>query len=222
LVVEDDRALAVGLDLNLSAEGYQVMVANDGESALRLALERVPSLVLLDLRLPDLDGMEVLAELRRRGRTMPVIILSARGEDGDKIQGLEGGADDYVTKPFNLHELLARVKAALRRAGLSATPSEWIALGDVSINLTEREVRKGDEVVHLTSREFDLLAFLLKYPGRTYTREALLAGVWGYDYEGTARTVDNFVRNLRVKLELDPTEPRHLLTVHGIGYRLQR
>jgi DNA-binding response OmpR family regulator len=222
LVVEDDRALAVGLDLNLSAEGYRVVVARDGESGLRLALSQSPDLILLDLMLPGMDGMEVLRELRARGRQMPVIIVSARGEEYDKVAGLDVGADDYVTKPFGLKELVARINAALRRANGPREERRVAHFGDVEVDLDGRRVVRHGNEVRLTPREYDLLAFLLERPGRVCSRESLLAAVWGYDYEGTCRTVDNFIRNLRVKLEREPARPEYLVTVHGVGYQLKR
>ena len=223
LVVEDDRALAVGLDLNLTAEGFEVRVAGDGEVALRMVSEREPDLIVLDLQIPIIDGMTVLAELRHLGKRMPVIILSARGEEEDKVAGLEVGADDYVAKPFSLRELVARIRAALRRAGVAREQEreQHEEIGELAIELGSRRVFRAQEEVHFTSREFDLLAFFLRSRGRAHTREALLSAVWGYDYEGTARTVDNFVRRLRSKLEPDPTQPEHLITVHGVGYRLE-
>jgi len=221
LVVEDDRALAVGLDLNLTAEGFEVLVARDGDTGLRLALEADPDLIVLDLMLPGLDGVSLLSDLRGRGRQVPVIILSARGEETDKVDGLSIGADDYVTKPFGLRELLARVHAALRRSRLVREAGREVCFSDVAVDLGARVVRKGWREVQLTAREFELLAYLVEHPGRVHPRGRLLAAAWGFDYEGTERTVDNFVRSLRVKLEDDPKEPRHLVTVRGVGYRFE-
>lgn len=222
LVVEDDRALAVGLDLNLTAEGFRVLVARDGDAGLRLALAERPDLIVLDLMLPCLDGFELLRQLRRNGETMPVIILSARGEEQEKVRGLNLGADDYVTKPFGLAELVARIHATLRRERRLKESSSVLEFGELEIDLTSKTVTSSGVAIKLTAKEFSLLAYLAREPGRAYSRERLLQAVWGFDYEGTARTVDNFVRNLRVKIEPDPARPRFIQTVHGIGYRFQQ
>ncbi len=218
LVVEDDVTLALGLELNLAAEGFIVSLARDGRGGLQAGLETKPDLIVLDLMLPQMDGFDVLAELRRQGRTMPVIILSARGDFGDKVSGLDLGADDYVTKPFHVRELAARIHAALRRVP-AGRAHRRVCFGDVAVDLDSRVVRRAEEEVQLTRREFELLAFLLERPGRLQTRTRLLDAVWGWDYDGTERTVDNFIRRLRVKLEPEPTSPAHLLTVRGAGYR---
>jgi len=217
LVVEDDRALMVGLDLNLSAEGYRVLTAVDGARGLELATEERPDLIVLDLLLPKLDGHELLTELRRRGFEMPVIILSARGEERDKVKGLMLGADDYVTKPFGLAELVARIEVALRRQRRRRSAGDWVRFGAIAIERTSRRVWRGEDAIVLTAREYDLLDFFVRHAGRAHSRERLLETVWGMDYEGTVRTVDNFVRSLRVKIESDPSAPRHLQTVHGVG-----
>lgn len=217
LVVEDDPTLAMGLDLNLSAEGYAVRVAREGHSGLQMALDAQVDLVVLDLMLPGLDGFDILAELRRRGRNMPVIILSARGQLDDKVRGLGLGADDYMTKPFSIRELAARIEAALRRTRIR--PTRKVRFGDVEIDLDGRRVTRGGEEVAITRLEYDLLAWLVSRPGRVQSRERLLDAVWSFDYEGTERTVDNFMRRLRVKLEVDPRNPTFLLTVRGGGYR---
>ncbi len=218
LVVEDDRALAVGLDLNLTAEGFEVVLAGDGGTALAVAETRPPDLMLLDLRLPDLNGLDVLADIRARGRRYPVIVLSARGEEEDKIAGLNIGADDYVTKPFALGELVARIKAAIRRS--RDARARVVRVGRAELDLDRRVLLLDGRVHNLTAREFDLLAFLVDNSGRALSRETLLTAVWGYDYEGTSRTIDNFVSNLRRRIEPNPAFPRHLVTVHGVGYRL--
>jgi len=221
LVVEDDLAILTGLSMNLKFEGYEVLQAQDGRTGLAKALDETPDLVVLDLMLPELNGYEVLKELRRRGRDTPVVVLSAKGQEPDKILGLNLGADDYVVKPFGLQELLARIKAVLRRRHPSAgTPP--VTFGDVEVDMVARTVARAGKPVELTAQEFKLLAHFLAQPGRTFTREELLSGAWGYDYEGSARTVDNFVRQLRLKFEPDPEEPRHFLTVRGLGYRFDR
>jgi DNA-binding response OmpR family regulator len=220
LLVEDDPTLAMGLELNLASEGYRVLVARDGHSGLREALEQQPDLILLDLMLPGLDGFEVLARIREQGRHMPVVLLTARGEMDDKVRGLGVGADDYVTKPFSMRELSARIHAALRRARLVSKAGRRVRFGDVEVDLDARRVLRAEREVALTAREFDLLAWLAEHHGRVQPRERLLAAVWRIDYEGTERTIDNFIRSLRVKLEVDPKNPRHIVTVRGAGYRL--
>ena len=219
LVVEDDRTLARGLVMNLEIEGFRVLHAAQGDLGLRLALDEQPDLIVLDLMLPGLSGFEVVRALRDRSRFTPVLILSARGEIEDKIRALGLGADDYLTKPFSLKELVARVHAGLRRPSWKSDEDDQVRFADVEVALTQRKVWRGGEEVSLTSREFDLLRFLLARQARIFSREQLLAAVWNYDYEGTARTVDNFMRRLRVKLELDPENPRHLVTVRGSGYK---
>jgi DNA-binding response OmpR family regulator len=223
LVVEDDEAIATGLALNLKLAGYAPRVAEDGEIALELLAERQPALILLDINLPRKGGLEVLAELREAGNRVPVIVLSARQDEFDKVGALRLGADDYVTKPFALAELLARVDAVLRRAGNGAdiaTPdADPIGqFGPCEVDFDRREVRNAGQEVKLTHLEFELLAFLLANPGRVFTRERLLREVWGQN-TGSPRTVDNFVGQLRSKLETDPESPQHLVTVRGSGYR---
>jgi two-component system alkaline phosphatase synthesis response regulator PhoP len=221
LVVEDDLAILTGLSMNLRIEGYEVLQAQDGRTGLAKAMDEAPDLLVLDLMLPELNGYELLKEMRRRGRDTPVVILSAKGQEMDKILGLNLGADDYVVKPFGLQELLARIKAVLRRR-YPPTGTPPVTFGDVEVDLVSRTVARAGKPVELTAQEFKLLAHFLAHPGRTFTREELLSGAWGFDYEGSARTVDNFVRQLRLKFEPDPEDPRHFLTVRGLGYRFDR
>jgi DNA-binding response OmpR family regulator len=221
LVVEDDLAILTGVSMNLRIEGYEVLQAQDGRVGLAKALDEAPDLMVLDIMLPELNGYELLKELRRRGRDTPVVMLSAKGMEVDKILGLNLGADDYVVKPFGLQELLARIKAVLRRRYPSAgTPP--VTFGNVEVDLVGRTVARAGKPVELTAQEFKLLAHFLAHPGRTFTREELLSGAWGFDYEGSARTVDNFMRQLRTKFEPDPEDPRHFVTVRGLGYRFDR
>ncbi len=219
LVIEDDPTIGMGLELNLTAEGFRVSVVRDGGKGLREALGRPPDLLILDLMLPTVDGFEILSRLRQAGCEVPVIILSARGEEQDKLHGFGLGADDYVTKPFSLNELLARVDARLRRVRDKRPVSEELRFGEIRFDLAARRVCRGAEEVLLTGREVALLSYLVEHRGRVHSRERLLGEVWGMDYEGTERTVDNFIRSLRVKLEVDPSHPRHLITVRGAGYR---
>jgi DNA-binding response OmpR family regulator len=220
LVVEDDTSIALGLRINLEGEGYRVLVAEDGEKGLELATgaEDAPDLVILDVMLPRLNGLEVLQALRRAGRRMPVIVLSARTGEMEKVTGLELGADDYVAKPFSLAELLARVRAALRRVEPPAD-ERVERFGDVVIEVAARSAKRAGEPVDLTATEFDLLMCLVNARGRVLTREAILQYVWGPNHHGTPRTIDNFVLQLRAKLEADPQAPRHIQTVRGVGYR---
>ncbi len=220
LVVEDDESISLGLRMNLEAEGYQVRVAEDGESGLVAAREPVVDLVVLDVMLPKMNGFEVVRALRSEGRHVPVIMLSARGAEMDKVMGLELGAEDYITKPFGLAELLARVKAALRRDAIARpAASEVFQAAALSISLATREVRRDGQLVPLTATEFDVLWCLVEAPDRVLSREQILQRVWGPGHHGTLRTIDNFLLQLRNKLEADPTAPRHLLTVRGVGYR---
>ena len=216
LVVEDDASIAIGLRINLEKEGYRVLVAEDGEQGLALARDHSPDLVILDVMLPRLNGLEVLDALRREGREMPIIVLSARSGEMDKVAGLELGAEDYVSKPFSLAELLARVRAALRRGPAT---SALLAFGDVVIDTSARQVRRGGALIEMTATEFDVLLCLVRARGRVLSRENILRDVWGPDHHGTPRTVDNFMQQLRAKLETDPQEPRFIQTVRGVGYR---
>ncbi len=217
LVIEDDPSIAMGLRMNLETEGYRVTTAEDGVTGLQLAREGA-DLVILDIMLPKLHGFEVLRTLRGEGNTTPVIVLSARTSEMDKVTGLELGSEDYVTKPFSLAELLARIRAVLRRAGPRPAPV-W-HFGEVTVNPQAREVHRGDEAVELTSTEFDVLTALAERSGEAVTREEIFQAVWGPNHHGTLRTIDNFIAQLRAKLEADPSSPQHLVTVRGVGYRL--
>jgi DNA-binding response OmpR family regulator len=222
LLIEDDPSIVRGLQLNLKFEGYRVIVAEDGERGLELALNSFPDLIVLDIMLPRMNGYEVLRELRSLGVKTPTIILTAKGTEVDKILGLDLGADDYVTKPFGLRELLARIKAVLRRHRLADPTVDKVTFGDVEVNFTAREVTRAGVPVVMSSREIDLLRCFVRQTGEALTRERILNAVWGHDYEGTERTVDNFIQKLREKLEVDPASPRHFQTVRGVGYRFMR
>jgi DNA-binding response OmpR family regulator len=223
LIVEDNEDLAFGLSRSLEVEGHTVDVAPDGPAGARLAAERRPALVLLDLMLPGMDGFGTLEAIRRAGLTMPVIVLTARGAEVDKVHGLRLGADDYVTKPFGLSELLARVAAQLRRAAAAAGPPGGPPLGfaDVAINVAARVVTKGGARVALTPREYDLLVALVRRPGVVHSRVALLRDVWGHAADVMTRTVDIHVAELRRKLGDDAAAPRHFVTVRKAGYRFE-
>ena len=217
LLIEDDPSIAAGLRLNLRHEGYVVSLEADGEQGLKRALDESPDLILLDVMLPTMNGFEVLRELRARGSTAGIIMLTAKGLEEDKVLGLDLGADDYVQKPFAVGELIARVNAVLRRR--QAQQPSVVSFSGVSVDRRARTVSRDGEPMALSPREMALLLFFLDHPGRAHTRDALLAGAWGLDYEGTERTVDNFVVSLRKKLEVDPDAPVHFITVRGIGYR---
>jgi two-component system alkaline phosphatase synthesis response regulator PhoP len=218
LVVDDEPEIVRGLSDNLTFEGYQVLAAGDGVSALALAAREAPDLILLDIMMPPPNGWEVCRELRRRGIDVPIIMLSARGEEVDRVLGLELGADDYITKPFSLRELLVRVRAVLRRPGPRRKAEEF-AFGDVRVKLRDRQAFRAGREVPLTRKEFDLLVYLLAHRGEVVSRERLLDEVWGYERFPTTRTVDTHVLRLRRKLEADPDRPRWILTVHGHGYK---
>jgi two-component system, OmpR family, alkaline phosphatase synthesis response regulator PhoP len=225
LVVEDNPDLAYGLRNNLEIEGYQVEVVSDGAKGLTRAREAGPDLIILDLMLPGLDGFRVLRALRDEGRQMPILILTARGEEADKVRGLRLGADDYVTKPFGVLELLARVEALFRRAapvdgGNGGAPT--VQFADIEVVPASRSVLRNGRPVSLTPKEFDLLLALVGRRGAVASRMELLREVWGYSAEVLSRTVDTHVAELRRKLEADPGEPRHILTVRKAGYRLER
>ncbi len=222
LVIEDNPDLAFGLRNNLEIEGYAVDVADDGARGLELLRATVPDLVILDLMLPGLDGFRVLSEARQAGCDMPILILTARGEETDKVRGLKLGADDYVTKPFGLLELLARVEALLRRFGppTGEPPRALEAFGDVEIDPAARTVTRAGQLVELAPKELDLLLALVRHRGAVVSRLELLREVWGYESAVTSRTVDTHIAVLRKKLEADPASPRYILTSRKAGYRL--
>jgi DNA-binding response OmpR family regulator len=217
LIVEDNRNLAHGLVTNLEFEGHEAEVAEDGATGLKRALARTHQLILLDLMLPEADGFTVLERLRADGVDTPVLVLTARGDEVDKVRGLRSGADDYVTKPFALRELLARVEALLRRGRPAPTP---LAFGAVKVDPTTHEVTRSGRPVSLRPKEYELLRALLRREGRVATRSELLREVWGYQDSVVSRTLDTHVGELRRKLEPDPARPRHILTVRKAGYRL--
>jgi two-component system alkaline phosphatase synthesis response regulator PhoP len=221
LIIEDDRAIALGLRLNLRKDGHEVRLAQDGEIGLRMALEPDVDLIVLDVMLPQRNGFEVLKEVRRQGSTASVLMLTAKGMESDKILGLKLGADDYMSKPFGLGELLARVEALLRRRPVLEKQTA-IKFGQVEVDLDRQIVTRDGASVDVSPQEFKVLRLFLTSNGRALSRDDILARCWGAEYEGTPRTVDNFVRSLRVKLELNAEEPRHFLTVRGHGYRFER
>lgn len=224
LVVEDERAVARGLEYSLRKEGYEVLWAETGEEALALARARDPHLVLLDIRLPDMSGFDVCRSLRAEGRHMPILMLTARDEEVDRVLGLELGADDYIVKPYSLREVLSRVRAQLRRAfgEFAADAGERLTFGNVVLDLKLMQATRQGTPVDLTPTEFRLLRELLTHPRRVFDRETLIRTVWGYDSEVfDERTVDVHIRHLREKLEADPSAPEHIITVRGMGYRFE-
>ena len=221
LVVEDDRALRRGLVMNLERAGYRVVQAADGLEGMRLAFEAKPDLIVLDVMLPEYSGLEILTELRERAERVPVLILSARGRTGEKVEGLVMGADDYLAKPFELPELMARCQALLRRRFAEQEDVEPLRFAGVIIDPAGRTLTRDGEPVELTAKEFDLLVLLVSSPGRAHSREEILDKVWGYGFDGTTRTVDNFIRVLRQRLEADPAKPAHILTVRQVGYKFE-
>ncbi len=226
LIVEDEESLLQTLRYNLSRAGHEVRLCTDGHIALEMLLENPPDLVLLDLMLPGMDGLEICRRVRAEVANpaishVPILMLTARDEEIDKVLGLEVGADDYITKPFSMHELLARVKAQLRRADMDGVPGDrpWrLEAGNLRVDVAARRAIRGDLELRLKRREFDLLVYLVRYPNQVLSRERLLRNVWGYESAGDTRTVDVHVRWLRGKIEDDPTNPTRIQTVRGLGY----
>ncbi len=218
LLVEDEVKLARFVELELGSEGYQISVAHDGMSGLTLAREASPELVILDWMLPGMTGVEICRRLRATGMKAPVILLTARDDVGDRVTGLDAGADDYVVKPFSIEELLARVRAHLRRT--QETDADQLQFEDLSLNRRTREVFRGNRAIELTAKEFDLLEYLLSHPRQVYTRDQILENVWGYDFIGDSNVIEVYIRYLRLKLE-DNGEKRLIQTVRGVGYVLR-
>ena len=218
LIVDDEKLLVKGIKFNLEQDGYDIETAYDGEEALKLARDKSLSLIILDLMLPKIDGLTVCQKVREFSN-VPIIMLTAKAEDMDKILGLEYGADDYLTKPFNILELKARVKAIIRRSNAAmSSDRSTVKAGDVELDYNLRRIRIGDKSMELTSKEFDLCELFVSNPGKVYSRENLLDIIWGYDYPGDIRTVDVHVRRLREKIEPDAATPRYILTKWGVGY----
>ena len=219
LVVEDDAAILRGLADNLSCESHDVLTATDGERACSIVREQKPDLVILDLMLPRMSGYDVCRTLRGEGVVTPILMLTARGDESDRVLGLDLGADDYLTKPFSIRELLARVRALLRRTQAAAPSIDVLQFEDTFIDFKRYEAHKAGTPIDMTKKEFGVLRYLAARAGEVATREELLDQVWGYDAMPTTRTVDNHIASLRSKLEADPSQPRHLQTVHGVGYK---
>jgi DNA-binding response OmpR family regulator len=219
LIVEDEPAMVAGLRDNFEYEGYDVISAGDGVQGLERALADHPDLVVLDVMMPRMSGLDVCKQLKARLPSLPIIMLTARGQEIDKVVGLELGADDYVTKPFSIRELMARVKAVLRRVSPATTTPEVYRFSDVEVNIRSNEVLRAGTPVELSAKEFALLAYFVAHPAETLSRDRLLDSVWGYENYPSTRTVDTHILHLRQKLERNPEEPRLFLTVHGSGYK---
>ncbi len=220
IVIEDDRAILRGLKDNLEYESYEVLTATDGEQGYRLIRGQSCDLIVLDLMIPKMDGYELCRKVRSEGVTVPILMLTARSEEMDRVHGLDIGADDYVTKPFSMPELLARIRAILRRVRSPAILPDDLRFDDVSVDFKRFEARKGREVLKLSRKEFGVLRLLAARAGQVVTRNEMLDEVWGHECYPTTRTVDNHIASLRSKLENDPANPRHLITIHGVGYKL--
>lgn len=225
LIIEDERAVARGIEYALKAEGFTVLLAGTGQRGIDLALDQAPHLILLDIRLPDMSGFDVCRQIRAAGIRQPVLMVTARDEEADRVLGLELGADDYIVKPFSLRELVARVRSALRRSygDLAGTPQIYkITFGEIEINLDLLQVYRAGRIIALTPIEFRLLRILADSPGQVFSRDQLIEAIWGYNGDiGSDRTVDVHMRHLREKLEDDPSNPRWLVTVRGFGYKFQ-
>jgi two-component system alkaline phosphatase synthesis response regulator PhoP len=219
LIVEDDQSMAVALRDGFAYEGYDVAIAGDGAAGLRLATESSPDLIILDVMLPKMNGLDVCKRIRRNGSKVPIIMLTARGQEIDKVLGLKTGADDYVTKPFSFLELMARVEALLRRTSGYGERTESCSFGDVQVNFKSMEALKGKSKLDLSHREFELLRFLFEHRGEVLSRERLLQAVWGYENGSFTRTVDMHIAKLRKKIEDRPAEPSFIVTVHRVGYK---
>ncbi len=219
LAVEDDPAILRGLSDTLRFEGYDVITAADGETGYELQAQRKPDLILLDLMLPRMSGFEFCRKLRAEGNQTPILMLTARSEEPDRVLGLDLGADDYVTKPFSVRELMARVRALLRRSQPEANLPDELSFGEIAIDFRRYEVRRNGKPLEMTRKEFAILRFLASRSGEVVSREDLLNEVWGYESYPTSRTVDNHVAGLRAKLERDSAQPEHIKTVHGVGYK---
>lgn len=220
LIVEDEPNMRLGLKDNLEFEGYEVDFANDGEAGMQKILDNDYSLILLDVMMPKMSGFDVCKTIRKKGITTPVILLTAKDQEIDKVLGLELGADDYVTKPFSVRELLARIKAVLRRGDNLRTEEVKVQIGRIEVNFQNYTALENNTSVQMSHREFEILNYLWKHRNKTVSRDDLLEKIWGYDETPTTRTVDNFIVKLRQKTEKDPNHPQIIITVHGIGYKL--
>jgi DNA-binding response OmpR family regulator len=219
LIIEDDLAIQKGVKDNLELENYEVMTESDGEAGLQAAIKQLPDLIILDLNLPSKSGYDICRELRSSGNNVPIIMLSARAEEADKVLGLELGADDYVTKPFSIRELLSRIKAVLRRKSEFEKETDSYFIDDIKIDFKKMEAYKGKKLIFMSLKEYEILKFFIKHKEEVVSRNMLLDEVWGYEVFPTTRTVDNYVMMIRKKIEKNPSIPKHILTIHSAGYR---
>ena len=222
LVVDDEDLLVKGIRFNLQNEGYEVISGSTGLDALTLAQNQKPDLIVLDVMMPEMDGFAACSEIRKFS-DVPIILLTAKADDMDKLIGFDHGADDYLTKPFNILELKARIRALLRRSGsFKSESANTLTIGNITLNLDARNAYRGDELADLTAKEFDVIEFLMRNPNRVYSREALLDTIWAYEYRSDIRTVDVHIRRLREKLEANPAEPQYIMTKWGVGYYFRK
>ena len=222
LVIEDDKAVRRGISDNLTNEHFEVLACGDGKEGYEMARKNAVDLIILDIMLPSMNGNEVCKQLRQDGVQTPILMLTSKKEEVDKVLGLELGADDYLTKPFGVRELIARIKAILRRQSAMTVELTELSFGDIHVDFKKQEARKGTKKLKLSSKEFELLRYLAEREGEVVSRADLLEEVWGYEVTPTTRTVDNFILSLRKKIELNPSKPKHLLTVHTAGYKFRR
>ena len=222
LIIEDDKSISEGIKLNLEAENYKVLTEYDGEDGLKTAERKTPDLIILDINLPEMNGFDVCKNLRMNKNNTPIIMLSVKSDEADKILGLELGADDYVTKPFSIKELMSRIKAILRRRQTLTENIDTLTFGSVSVDFVKMKATKNKKEVHLSLKEYEILKFLAGNEDRVISRNELLDKVWGYDVFPTTRTVDNFILMLRKKLEDNPAVPKHIFTIHSVGYKFVR
>ena len=224
LVVDDEELLVKGIRFNLQNDGYEVITGSNGAEAVTLAQSQKPDLIVLDVMMPQMDGLTACSKIREFS-DVPIILLTAKADDMDKLMGFDNGADDYLTKPFNILELKARIRALLRRSGASAQKDEkakLLTVGSISLDLDARNAYRSGELVDLTAKEFDVIEFLMRNPNRVYSREALLDTIWAYEYKNDIRTVDVHIRRLREKLEINPAEPNYIMTKWGVGYYFRK
>jgi len=219
LIIEDDPALSMGLKASLEAEGYMVLIESDGEKGLGSVLTGRPDIVILDIMLPSMNGLDLCKNLRMQNINTPVIMLTAKNEEADKVLGLELGADDYVTKPFSVRELIARVRAILRRKSVVEETQEVLSFSDAEINFKKMEFHKSGNKINMSLKEFEIMKYFIINEGTVITRDTLLDKVWGYETFPTTRTVDNYILMLRKKIETNPSNPKHILTIHSAGYK---
>ncbi len=217
LIVDDEELLVKGIRFNLQNDGYETVTGKDGLEAVELARQEHPDLIILDVMMPNMDGLAACAQIREFSN-VPIILLTAKTQDMDKLMGFESGADDYITKPFNILELKARIRALLRRSGMGTERGNTLTIGNITLDLDARNAYKSGQLVDLTAREYDMIEFFMKNPNKVYSREGLLDSVWSYEYRSDIRTVDVHIRRLREKLEDDPAEPQYLMTKWGVGY----